>query len=178
MPDHPSNPGDIMTILDPASPTTSSPDPDAVARLRYDVIGPVLVAGDDGMPEETATFNLAAVHDPAVAVGATCAEDVQAAVRWAASHGFHVAVQATGHGPVAGVDRSTVLITTSRMRAVAVDPSRGVATVEAGARWADVIGAAALHGLAPLSGSSSGVGAVGFTLGGGIGPFAREHGFG
>jgi hypothetical protein len=165
-----------MTILDPASPATTNPD--AVAQLRANVIGPVLVAGDADMAAETATFNLAAVHDPAVAVGATCAEDVQAAVRWAVSHGLHVAVQATGHGPITGVGRSTVLITTSRMRAVAVDPSRGVATVEAGARWSDVIGVAALHGLSPVCGSSSQVGAVGFTLGGGIGPFAREHGFG
>ncbi|WP_332661862.1 FAD-binding oxidoreductase [Aeromicrobium sp.] len=165
-----------MTILDPASPATTHPD--AVAQLRADVIGPVLVAGDDGMAAETATFNLAAVHDPAIAVGATCAEDVQAAVRWAVAHGLHVAVQATGHGPVAGVGRSTVLITTSRMRAVSIDPSRGVARVEAGTRWGDVIGAAALHGLAPVCGSSSQVGVVGFTLGGGIGPFARERGFG
>jgi FAD/FMN-containing dehydrogenase len=48
-----------------------------------------------------------------------------------------------------------VLITTPRLSAVAVDPVARTARVGAGARWAQVIEAAAPHGLAPLSGSSS-----------------------
>ncbi len=48
---------------------------------------------------------------------------------------------------------------------------------EAGVRWRSVIDAAVPHGLAPLSGSSSGVGVVGYTLGGGMGHLARRHGF-
>ena len=40
-----------------------------------------------------------------------------------------------------------------------------------------MIDAAVPHGLAPLSGSSSGVGVVGYTLGGGMGHLARRHGF-
>ena len=40
-----------------------------------------------------------------------------------------------------------------------------------------MIDAAAPHGLAPLNGSSSGVGVVGYTLGGGMGHLARQHGF-
>ena len=55
--------------------------------------------------------------------------------------------------------------------------SPGRARVEAGVRWRSVIDAAVPHGLAPLSGSSSGVGVVGYTLGGGMGHLARRHGF-
>jgi len=44
-------------------------------------------------------------------------------------------------------------------------------------RWRQVIDAAVPHGLAPLSGSSSGVGVVGYTLGGGMGHLARRRGF-
>jgi hypothetical protein len=40
-----------------------------------------------------------------------------------------------------------------------------------------VIEAAAPHGLAPLSGSSPGVGVVGYTTGGGMGPLGRAHGW-
>ena len=47
----------------------------------------------------------------------------------------------------------------------------------AGVRWRSVIDAAVPYGLAPLSGSSSGVGVVGYTLGGGMGHLARRHGF-
>jgi hypothetical protein len=49
--------------------------------------------------------------------------------------------------------------------------------VDAGVRWATVIAAAAEHGLAPLDGSSPGVGVVGYTLGGGVGALARQYGF-
>jgi hypothetical protein len=49
--------------------------------------------------------------------------------------------------------------------------------VQAGVRWREVIDAAAPHGLAPLNGSSSNVGVVGYTTGGGLGLMARRHGF-
>ena len=140
------------------------------------VIGPVLAGSDPDAAAEAATFNLAVVHRPAVVVGAACAEDVVAAVAWAVDHDLPVAVQATGHGAVAPAD-GALLVTTHRMRAVSIDPVRRTARAEAGTRWRDVIDAAAIHGLAPLSGSSSQVGVVGYTLGGGIGLLARQYGF-
>jgi FAD/FMN-containing dehydrogenase len=153
--------------------TTFSPDLDL---LDDAVIGPVLPGDAAAAAAEIATFNLAITHRPEVVVGAACAEDVVAAVRFAVRSGLPVAVQATGHGPVVPAD-GAVLVTTSRMRAVTIDPERRTARVEAGVRWRDVIDAAAVHGLAPLSGSSSQVGVVGYTLGGGIGLLARQYGF-
>jgi FAD/FMN-containing dehydrogenase len=72
----------------------------AVDELRSQVHGPVYAAGDDGLAAEVATWNVAVQHTPAIAVGATCAADVAAAVSWAVAHDLRVAVQATGHGPV------------------------------------------------------------------------------
>jgi FAD/FMN-containing dehydrogenase len=63
------------------------------------------------------------------------------------------------------------------MTEVLVDPLTGTARVAAGVRWEQVIRAAAAYGLAPLNGSSHLVGVVGYTLGGGIGPLARAHGY-
>jgi FAD/FMN-containing dehydrogenase len=85
-------------------------------------------------------------------------------------------VQATGHGLTSALS-GAVLVTTWRMADVTVDPVARTARVGAGARWRQVIDAAGPHGLAPLSGSASGVGAVGYTLGGGLGPLARRYGF-
>ncbi|MER6825415.1 FAD-binding oxidoreductase [Streptosporangium sp. NPDC000563] len=144
--------------------------------LRHQIVGPVLTPGQDGYDEEIAGFNTAVPHRPALVVGATGAEDVAAAIRFAAAHSLPVAVQATGHGAVQAAD-GALLINTSRMREVTVDPSGRSARIGAGSRWADVIEQATPHGLAPLSGSSSGVGAVGYTLGGGIGPMSRTFGF-
>jgi FAD/FMN-containing dehydrogenase len=71
-----------------------------------------------------------------------------------------------------------LVVTTKRMRSVVIDPYRRTAKVGAGARWADVIDAAAPYGLAGVSGSSSSVGVVGYSLGGGMGSLGREYGFG
>ncbi|GAA2867363.1 FAD-binding oxidoreductase [Streptosporangium fragile] len=149
---------------------------DELDALRRQVAGPVLTPGQDGFDAEITGFNLATLHRPAVVVGATGAEDVAAAIRFAVRHSLPVAVQATGHGAVQAAD-GALLITTSRMRDVTVDPSDRSARVGAGCTWAEVIAKAAPHGLAPLNGSSSGVGVVGYTLGGGLGPIGRAFGF-
>jgi hypothetical protein len=160
----------VLDTLAPAMPATDVDD------LRSRVHGPVYAPGDDGMAAEVATWNIAVQHTPAVVVGATCAEDVAAAVTWAVAHGLGVAVQATGHGPVRNAAGS-LMITTRRMQGLSVDPVRRIARVEAGVKWVRVLEAAAEFGLAGLCGSSSDVGVVGYTLGGGMGSLGRKHGF-
>ncbi|MDF2711410.1 MAG: FAD-linked oxidoreductase [Nonomuraea muscovyensis] len=141
-----------------------------------EVRGPVLRPGDDGYDEERSGFQALAAHRPDIVVGALDAADVRAAVAHAVAHGLPVAVQATGHGlPVAA--EGGLLISTRRMSGVRIDPAAGTARIEAGVRWSAVIEAGAAHGLAPLSGSAPSVGAVSYTLGGGIGLLARRYGY-
>ncbi|WP_420120466.1 FAD-binding oxidoreductase [Nakamurella sp.] len=146
-----------------------------VTDLAAAVAGPVLTPGHPDYPAEVAGFNLSVAAAPAVVVGATGAADIATAVTWAADAGLPITVQANGHG-LTGDLAGTLLISTRRLTAVTVDPVAATATVGAGARWRAVIDAAAPHGLAPLNGSSSSVGAVGYTLGGGLGPLARRFG--
>src|SRR3954462_14040654 len=94
--------------LDSLAPAIPAAD---VEDLRSRVHGPVYAAGDDGLATEVATWNLAVTQTPALAVGATCATDVAAAVSWAAAHGLEVAVQATGHGPVRNAAGSVLVST-------------------------------------------------------------------
>jgi FAD/FMN-containing dehydrogenase len=161
------------SVLDTLAPAFSAADVD---DLRSRVHGPVYAAGDDGLAAEVATWNVAIQHTPAVAVGATCAADVAAAVSWAVAHDLAVAVQATGHGPVRNAAGS-LMVTTRRMQGVSIDPERRIARVEAGVKWHRLLEAAAEFGLAGLCGSSSDVGVVGYTLGGGMGSLGRQHGF-
>ena len=113
---------------------------------------------------------------PALIVEASSVADVRTAVTAAREHGLPLAVWATGHGThVPPFD--AVLLTTSAMGGVLVDPDRRVARVGPGAKWGAVLAAASPFGLAPLSGSSPGVGVTGFTLGGGLGWLSRRHGF-
>jgi hypothetical protein len=133
------------------------------------------LAGEQGYDDEIAGFQTAVRHRPEVVVAAASAQDVVDAVLLARDKGLTVAVQATGHG--ARVPADGVLVTTRRMAGVRIDPVARTAVVEAGARWSAVIERAAVHGLAPLAGSSPGVGAVGYTLGGGIGLLGRTYGY-
>jgi hypothetical protein len=144
-------------------------------QLAHQVAGEVLDGSDPSAATVTAGFNTRTTHRPAVVVAARSAKDVAAAVRAAGSAGLQVTVQATGHG--ADAAEGTVFVSTKALRGLHVDPVARVARVEAGVRWRQVIDAAAPYGLAPLSGSSSGVGVVGYTLGGGMGHLARRHGF-
>ncbi|RKS71245.1 FAD/FMN-containing dehydrogenase [Actinomadura pelletieri DSM 43383] len=109
-------------------------------------------------------------------IEATGTADVRAAILTARDRGVPLTVQATGHGTLVPPDEG-VLLKTSRMARVLVDPSRGTARVGPGARWSDVLAAAAPLGLSPLSGSHASVGVTGYTLGGGVGWLARRYGF-
>lgn len=160
-----------------ARPTGRTLTADELAVLRASVTGPVLVPDDEGYASEVAAWNELYTSQPAVVVGATDVADVRAAVGAARRHGLRVAVASTGHGSVIPAD-GALLVTTRRMRGVRVDPRSRVVRVEAGALWQDVVDAAAVHGLAPLAGSSPDVGAVGYTLGGGLSPsLGRRYGW-
>ena len=141
------------------------------ARLRGAAVRP----GDDGYDEGRTAWNLNAAHRPALVVLAEGAEDIRCAVEFARTVGLGVGVLATGHGTGTPSDGG-LLINTSRMRGVRIDPDARVARVEAGAVWDDVVEAAAVHGLAGLPGSSTKVGVVGYTLGGGFGWLGRRYG--
>ncbi|MEU6642209.1 FAD-binding oxidoreductase [Saccharomonospora sp. NPDC046836] len=138
--------------------------------------GPLFLPGGQDYDEERTGFQRSGAHRPTVIAGATGEDDVRAAVEYATTRGQQVTVQAGGHGLNRPLDGG-VLISTRRMAGVRVDPSARTAWVEAGASWQQVIDAAAPHGLAPLSGSAPGVGAVSYTLGGGIGLLSRRYGF-
>src|SRR3954447_17092683 len=112
----------------------------------------------------------------ALTVEATTAADVRGAVLTARARGLRVAVRATGHGTLAEPSPDTLLIDTSGMRSVLVDPDRQTARVGPGATWGDVIEAAAPFGLTPVSGTNATVGVTGFTFGGGHGFLSRKHG--
>jgi glycolate oxidase len=86
---------------------------------------------------------------PLAVVRAQNAEQIQAAVRWAAANRVPVVPRGAGSGLSGGstaVEQGLV-ISTERMRAITIDPTARVAIVEPGALNAGVKAAAAEHGL-------------------------------
>ncbi|MET0579097.1 MAG: FAD-binding oxidoreductase, partial [Ilumatobacteraceae bacterium] len=145
-----------------------------IAALRHRVDGDVFVPGEAGYDEASLAWDRAIAHRPAVVVVAENVGDVIATVVFAADLGQGLGVQASGHGVVSPVDG--VLLVTSRLQEVVVDAEERTAWVAAGSTSGAVVSAAQAHGLAPLVGSSPGVGMVGYAMGGGLGWLARRYG--
>jgi len=148
----------------------------ATADLSRLVSGPVHRPGEEDYDVQRASLDPAFDARPAVIAEATGLADVRVAVVWAREHDLPVAVQSTGHGTHVPSDGG-LLLKTSRMATVLVDPDRRIAKVGAGAVWGEVLAAAAPFGLAAVSGSSPTVGVAGFTMGGGLGSLSRKYGF-
>lgn len=157
-----------MSGTDQSIQTTTHP----LASL---ISGTVATPGDPEYDTARAAWNLVVDQRPAAVVRAAHAADVVATIRYAAEHSRGVAIQATGHGVARPADDALLLLT-GAMGEVQVDTRARTARVGAGVKWGAVLDKAAPEGLAPLLGSSPDVGAVGYTLGGGLGWLARKHG--
>ncbi|MFE7504538.1 FAD-binding oxidoreductase [Promicromonospora sp. NPDC057488] len=147
------------------------------ARLRTELAGSLVLPGDPGWDEARQAWQLAVDQRPDAVVVATTTDDVIATVNAARAAGLRVAAQSTGHnaaplGSLAG----TVLLRTSGMTGISVDPTAATVRVGAGLLWGDVTAAVAPHGLTGLAGTAADVGVVGYTLGGGLSWLGRAHG--
>ncbi|WP_205698024.1 FAD-binding oxidoreductase [Conexibacter sp. SYSU D00693] len=166
-----------MTATTTQPATTSASAARAAGQIRRHARGRVALPSDDAYTALCTTWTGASDQRPALVVEAMCAADVQTAVRAAREHGLRLVTQATGHGTHARVEGALLLRTTA-MREVLVDPDRRTARVGPGATWGDVLTAAAPLGLAPVSGTHASVGVGGYTLHGGVGQLARRFGLG
>jgi FAD/FMN-containing dehydrogenase len=139
----------------------------------------VAVLGEPAYDATRTPWNVSVDQRPAAVATPTSVDEVRLVVRSAAAVGLRVAPQGTGHGAQALTDHDlsdVVLLRTTRLSRVTVDPDLRIFRAEAGAVWEQVVEAAAPYGLAALHGSSPDVGVAGLSLGGGIGWYARKLG--
>jgi FAD/FMN-containing dehydrogenase len=149
----------------------------AFDALRTSIRGRLVLPAAPMWDVARRSWNLSVDQRPVAVAEAAGVEDVQAVVRFAAREGLRVAPQATGHGSEAlGEWDRTVLLKTSGMRRVAIEPGASVARVAAGALAADVADPAGAQRLAPVLGLAPTVGVAGLTLGGGTGWLSRSYG--
>lgn len=156
------------------NPTGTTVD---LAGLRSKLEGDLHAPGDAGWDDARTAWNLAVDQRPELVAVPAGPDDVVTLVRAAAEAGMEISVQATGHNASAYESlEGRLLIRTSKMRDVEIDPERRTARVGAGALWSDVVGPAGEHGLVGLQGSTHDVGVIGYSLGGGVSFLARKHG--
>ena len=144
-------------------------------QLRVRLSGGVYEPTDHEYESLVTPWNLAVPMRPAAVVQARTAADVVQAVRFAGAHGLSAGVQATGHGAVPSL-AGHLLVSTRALDEITVHPQERWARVGAGVKWSELVPHVAPHGLAGVSGSSTDVGIVGYTTGGGVGPMTRTHG--
>jgi FAD/FMN-containing dehydrogenase len=131
--------------------------------------GRVVTPDDSDWDEARQAWNLIADQHPVAVAIVAGAGDVATVVRFAAEQGLRVTAQGTGHGAAAlGPLDDTILIKTTQMRGIEIDPDAGTARLEAGVEGSELGEAAQAHGMCSMPGSSPNVGVVGYTLGGGL----------
>lgn len=144
--------------------------------LPAEMRGLVVEPGGDAYGEATTPQNASADQAPGAVLLAARSEHVVAAVRAAAETGVQLVPQATGHGAAGPIGDESVLLSTSRMDGVEIDPVQRIARVGAGATFGQINSAAYRHGLLALAGTAPGVAVVGYTALGGVGWLTRPHG--
>jgi FAD binding domain len=161
--------------------TVSPPPASALARaetLRGLCGGAVHLPGDPGYDLARAPWNVQAESFPAAVAYPAFPDEVADVLRAASAAGLKVAPQGTGHGaaPLEGRLGQAVLLRTAALGELVIDSDRRIARVGAGVLWGDLADAAGTMGLAGLHPSSPDVGVVGYSVGGGMGWYARRLG--
>jgi FAD/FMN-containing dehydrogenase len=132
---------------------------------------------DAGYEEARRVHNGLIDRRPAVIVRPRSSAEVAEAVRLARREGLPLSVRGGGHS-IAGraVLDGGIMIDLGMMRAIAVDRTRRMASVEGGATWREVNDETSAEGLATTGGVISTTGVGGLTLGGGLGWLMGSHG--
>ena len=157
-----------MTTTDTTIPTEA---------LRRAIRGTVREPGDPGFGDAHAIFYRHLDAAPRVAVTASNAEDVSAAVIFAIEHDLEIAVRSGGHsGAGHGTVEGGLVIDLSGLDTIDIDVAARTVTAGSGVTAGAVTAAVGEHGLAVGFGDTGTVGVGGITTGGGVGFLSRAHG--
>jgi FAD/FMN-containing dehydrogenase len=160
-----------MSAIHPHSP---------VEALQRRILGAAIEPGTPGWDEATQAFNTHFTQTPALVTIPAGVQDVIAIVEFARAHGLQVAAQRTGHNaePFGSSMADLVLVKTDLLQGVEIDVTARRARVASGVKWGQVVPRASELGLAALHGSTPDVSVTGYSLGGGVGWYARKLGLG
>lgn len=150
---------------------------EAIATLKNDVAGQVVLPGDANYDEVRSIWNAMIDRRPAAIIRCATADDVPVALKFARDNGKEVSVRGAGHN-IAGnsICDDGVVIDFSAMKKVRVDVEKKRGFVEPGATLGDLDAALQAHGLVTPVGINSTTGIAGLTLGGGFGWLTRKYG--
>lgn len=168
-----------MDRINPTEITTKMPvvSNERITKLKTEVLGEVMLPGNDGYDKARTVWNAMTDRHPAVIVRCVGESDVKAAVNFARENKMILSIKGGGHH-IAGnaVCDHGLMIDLSGMRTVRIDPDKKIAYVGGGALLSDFDEEAQKYGLATPLGINSTTGVAGLTLGGGFGWLSRKYG--
>jgi FAD/FMN-containing dehydrogenase len=149
----------------------------ALGSLRHGLSGELLFPGQPSYDEARRIWNGMIDRYPAMIVRAKRAADVAGAIRFARRVELPLSVRGGGHGGAgAAVVDGGVMIDLSQMKDIRVDPIRLTARMQPGVTLGELVAATEAYGLATTTGTVSGTGMAGLTLGGGMGWLMGSYG--
>jgi FAD/FMN-containing dehydrogenase len=149
----------------------------AIAKLQARLRGEVICPGDARYERARRVWNGRINRYPALIVYCADPEDVLTTIDFARSVGLPITVRGGGHSMVGlSVGNGALVIDLSRLRGIQIDPGTGIARVQAGLTLGEFVQATQVYGLATTTGTVSGTGLGGLTLGGGIGWLMGKYG--
>ncbi|BCZ21983.1 FAD-dependent oxidoreductase [Mycobacterium senriense] len=140
--------------------------------------GPVYTPGDEMFVRSRAIYNTRmSDQQPSAIARALDADDVIAAVRFAAEQRRGLAIRAGGHGvDGSAMPDDALVVDLSEFKQISVEPDSRRVRLGAGVLLGEMDGALAEYGLVVPAGTVSTTGVAGLTIGGGVGYNMRARG--
>lgn len=146
-------------------------------QFAADLSGELVLPGHAEYDSARRLWNGVIDRHPAMIVRCAGATDVSKALRFARRQGLQVAVRGGGHGTAGyAMADGSLVIDLSHMKKITVNPLALTALAEPGLTLGEFVAATQAYGLATTTGTVSGAGIAGLTLGGGIGWLMGKHG--
>jgi hypothetical protein len=149
----------------------------AASQLATGFGGEVITPEDPSYEDQRQVWNGSIDRRPAIIARCSGVADVIASVKFGRESRLPVAIRSGGHSfPGQGVCDDGLVIDTSLMKGIRVDPEARTARVQAGVVLGELDRETQAFGLAVPAGIVTTTGVAGLTLGGGIGWLQRKYG--
>ncbi len=147
-----------------------------VQHLQATLQGDIVLPSDDGYAAARQLANLAFQHFPLLIAYCEVFSDVRRCIEFAHKHQLHVTTRSGGHSTAGFSANDGMVIDTSRINGVYVDPISKRAVVGPGTNWAHLNATLADYKLHVPTGVCGDVCVAGFMQGGGYGLTSRKFG--
>lgn len=149
----------------------------SIQHLKARLQGELIVRSDEQYEQARRVWNGRIDKYPALIVQCADLMDVLIALELGRQEDMPIAVRGGGHSLVGhSVSDGGMVIDLSRMKKIWINPATRIAHVQAGLRLGEFVRETQRWGLATTTGTVSGTGLAGLTLGGGIGWLMGKYG--